>query len=324
VLSFPQDPMLARPVPRLPEPTALDGGCVYEPKLDGYRAMLFVDDDGCRVQSRRGHDITAEFRDVADAAAQHLPSGLVLDGELVVWAGGALDFGEVQRRLARGGAPRLRGRPASFVAFDLLEAAGTDVRTSPLTIRRQLLETVLDDAPAAVQLCPQTADVTIAREWMDDFAAADLGMEGLVVKGRGTAYRNGAREWLKFRVRDTVEVVVGGVSGAVEAPGRLVLGLPDADGTLHFAGTTTELTPRQRAELGVLLRPSERSHPWLAESRSATRWGGASKQQVHPVQATVVVEVSVDSSVQDGRWRHPVKLVRVRADLTPAEVTVRR
>ena len=324
MLSFPQDPMLARHVPQMPEPTALDGGCVYEPKFDGYRAMLFVGDDGCRVQSRRGHDITEEFRDVADAAAQHLPAGVVLDGELVVWTGGALDFGEVQRRLARGGASHPRLRPASFVAFDLLEAAGTDVRSSPLTVRRQLLETVLDGAPSTVQLCPQTADVTVARAWMEDFAAADLGMEGLVAKGRGTAYRNGARAWLKYRVRDTVEVVVGGVSGSVEAPGRLVFGLPDDDGTLHFAGTSTELTPRQRAEVGALLRPSERPHPWLAESRSAARWGGTSKQQVHPVLETVVVEVSVDSSVQDGRWRHPAKLVRVRPDLTPADVTVRR
>ena len=321
MVSFPQDPMLARHVASLPEPTALSGGCVYEPKLDGYRAMLFVTDEGCRVQSRRGHDITDEFRDVAAAAAEHLPTGVVLDGELVVWTGGAPDFGELQRRLGHAGNQRIGQKPASFVAFDILSAADNDVRPAPLRVRRQLLETVMDGAPPTLQLCAQTDDVAVAREWMTAFAAADLGMEGLVVTGAATAYRNGAREWLKYRHRDTVEVVVGGVSGSLEAPGHLVFGLPDADGELSFAGTTTELSPAQRREIGALLATSDTEHSWLLDI--GTRWGRAGRQTVLPVVATLVVEISVDSSMQDGRWRHPAKLVRARPDLTPSEVQVR-
>jgi ATP-dependent DNA ligase len=318
---FPQDPMLARHVARLPEPSALAGGCVYEPKLDGYRAMLFVTEEGCRVQSRRGHDITGEFQDVADAAAQELPAGVVLDGELVVWAAGAPDFGELQRRLGRAGKQRIGQKPASFVAFDILSAADNDVRSAPLHVRRQLLETVMDGASPTLQLCAQTDDIAVAQEWMAQFSVSDLGMEGLVVKGRDTAYRNGAREWLKYRVRDTVEVVVGGVTGSVDAPGHLVLGLPDGDGVLSFAGTTTELSPAQRREVAELLHPSDTEHAWLLDV--GTRWGRAGRQTVVPVVATLVVEISVDSSVQDGRWRHPVKLVRARPDLVPAEVQVR-
>lgn len=321
LVTFPQDPMLARHVAHLPQPSALPGGCVYEPKLDGYRAILFVGEDGCRVQSRRGHDITDEFRDVADAAFAQLPAGLVVDGELVVRTRGAFDFGELQRRLARAGRKRIGQPAASFVAFDLLAAADNDVRTTPLRVRRQLLETVMADADGLLELCPQTDDVGIAQAWMAEFAVARLGMEGLVVKGAGTTYRNGAREWLKYRVRDTVEAVVGGVSGTLESPGHLVLGLPGADGELFFAGTTTQLSPAQRAQVAGELRPSSEPHGWLPDG-NASQWGGGDKLQVRPVQETLVVEVSVDSSVQDGRWRHPVKLVRVRPDLTPDEVQV--
>ena len=321
MVPFPQDPMLARHVATLPEPSALAGGCVYEPKLDGYRAMLFVSDDGCRVQSRRGHDITDAFQDVADAAFEQLPTGLVLDGELMVWSGEAPDFGELQRRLGHAGKKRIGQRPASYVAFDILAAADNDVRSAPLHLRRQLLETAMEGTAAALQLCAQTADIGIAREWLAEFAAADVGMEGLVVKGADSRYRNGAREWLKYRVRDTVEVVVGGVSGSVEAPGHLVLALPAADGELYFAGTTTELTSRQRTEVAALIEPSGDEHAWLLDI--GTRWGRGSRQTVVPVVESLVVEVSVDSSTQDGRYRHPVKLVRVRPDLTPAEVQPR-
>ncbi|MET0928458.1 MAG: ATP-dependent DNA ligase [Aeromicrobium sp.] len=323
MLDFPQDPMLARHVTALPAAEALRGGCVYEPKFDGYRALLFVTDDGCRVQSRRGHDITDAFPDVATAAVEHLPAGLVLDGELVVWVDGGLDFGELQRRVGHGSNRRLRQAPASFVAFDLLAAAGTDIRSAALTVRRQLLEAVLEDAPPVVQLCPQTDDVEEAREWMDGYRTADVGIEGLVVKGRSTTYRNGAREWLKYRERDTVEVVVGAVSGSLEAPAHLLLGVPDGDGELHFAGTTSDLTARQRETVAPLLEAADGVHDWMPEADDMWRRGRSERRETIPVVASLVVEVSTDSTVQGGRWRNPMRFVRVRPDLTPDEVTVR-
>lgn len=312
--------MLARHVTSMPPPGALRGGCVYEPKFDGYRALLFVGEDGCRVQSRRGHDITDAFQDVADAAHEQLPAGLVLDGELVVWVDGGLDFGELQRRVGRGGNKRLKQAPASFVAFDLLAAADNDVRGVALTMRRQLLESVLEDAPLAVQLCPQTADADQAREWMAEYLAADVGIEGLVAKGRGTTYRGGTRGWLKYRVRDTVEVVVGAVGASLTSPTHLLLGSPGPDGELYFAGTTSELTTRQRGEVVPLLEPADSIHPWLLNAGAASRWGQNGKRQTVPVLATLVVEVSTDSTTQDGRWRHPTTFVRVRPDLSPSEV----
>jgi len=312
--------MLARHVAALPEPGALRGGCVYEPKFDGYRALLFVTEDGCRVQSRRGHDITDAFPDVADVAFEHLPAGLVLDGELVVWIDGGLDFGELQRRVGHGSHRRLRQAPASFVAFDLLAAADNDVRGAALSVRRQLLEAVLADAPTAVQLCPQTADVAQAREWMAEYLAADVGIEGLVVKGQDTTYRGGAREWQKYRVRDTVEVVVGAVSGSLEAPAHLLLGLPGRDGALVFVGTTSDLTARQRDEIGPLLQPAGDPDSWPADSPDIGRWGANDRRATVAVEPVVVVEVSTDSTTQGQRWRHPTTFVRARPDLTIAEL----
>jgi hypothetical protein len=101
-----------------------------------------------------------------------------------------------------------------------------------------------------------------------------------------------------------------------------VLGRPDGDGDLHFAGTTTELTAQQRADVAPLLRPAA-DHPWLPDGAETARWGANGKRALTSVQTTVVVEVSTDSTVQDGRWRHPTRLVRVRPDLSPSEVPVR-
>ncbi|MCW2830950.1 MAG: ATP-dependent ligase [Aeromicrobium sp.] len=323
MLPFPQDPMLAKTVDGLPHPGALTGGCAYEPKFDGYRALLFVDDHGCRVQSRRGHDITAAFRDVADSAAEQLPSGVILDGELVVWGDGALDFRELQSRLARRGKQRPGQRPASFVAFDVLCVSDTDVRAKSLRTRRALLEAVCDLVAAPLQISPQTHDTVLARDWLDEYARSDVGIEGLVVKGLGSPYANGARGWLKYRIRNTVEAVVGAVTGPLEAPDSLVLGLPDGAGALQPVGTTTEMSPHQRREVAELLEPAEPTHAWPPDL-AVGRWGSQDKSQARPVRPTLVVEVSVDSAFEGGRWRHPTKLVRVRSDLSPSEVAAPR
>ena len=92
-VSFPQAVMLARAAERPPEGRALRGGVVYEPKWDGYRALVFVTDNGVRIQSRRGAELTRAFPDVAAAARRQVPAGIVLDGELVVWGRDGLDFG---------------------------------------------------------------------------------------------------------------------------------------------------------------------------------------------------------------------------------------
>jgi ATP-dependent DNA ligase len=321
MLSFPQEPMLAKPIETLPIGEALPGGCLYEPKFDGYRGMLFLTESGCRVQSRGGHDITAGFSDVANAAAAAFPPGVILDGELVVWGSEGLDFRELQRRLASG-RPN-RQLPASFAAFDVLQVEDTDLRSHPLHVRRLALETLLEDVPPPIQLVPQTADVDEARQWLAQYAEVPVGIEGLVIKGRSARYVPGKRNWLKLRIRDTVEAIVAAVTGSVHAPERLVLALRNSADELVFAGTTTELNPRQRDELGALLEePSaEEPHPWANQDarRGIGRWGSDERTPTHLVRPALVVEISADTSVEQGQWRHPTRFVRARSDLAPSE-----
>ena len=325
MLSFPQEPMLAKPVDRLPSSDALPGGCVYEPKYDGYRALLFVDDVGCRVQSRRGHDISVSFPDIAETAAEQLPVGVVLDGELVIWGDGQLDFAELQRRLASSATALRRAfaQPASFVAFDLLCMDGRDARFNAFRDRRRALEALFAEIGPPLELAPQTTDYDEAEQWMTDYASDSVGLEGIVAKGLEQPYQAGKRGWLKTRVRDTIEAIVGAVTGPLVAPDRLILGQYDLAGELVIIGGTGSLRPRQRRAVAELLELPKRQHPWPSEIASSRL--GAWGRERHPitrVEPALVVEVSVDNSVDSGRLRHVAKLVRVRPDLTIEETEV--
>ena len=129
--------MLAKPAAMLPAGAALSGGTLYEPKWDGYRAILERTSAGCRVWSRNGADLAAGFPEIVQAAREQLEPGAVIDGELVVWRDGRLDFGALAPRLAYRGRHRPPGDlpPVSFLAFDVLAFDDIDVRTKPLRDR---------------------------------------------------------------------------------------------------------------------------------------------------------------------------------------------
>ena len=317
---MPIEPMLAAPTATLPKGAALRGGCWYEPKFDGYRALVFVGDKGARVQSRRGHDITAAFRDIAEAAAEQLPAGAVIDGELLVWHDGRPDFAGLQRRLARKGRGVLADS-ANMIVFDVLHDGTHDLRARPFRMRRAHLERLGDRMAPPLQLVPGTDDLDVAHQWLEDYGRVDVGVEGLVVKGLATKYEPGVRGWVKHKIRDTVEVIVGAVVGTPESAERLVLGMYDDDGSLRIVGSTGTLTPTQRRALREYLF-SAVEHPWPTEIPAGRlgHWGG-DVQLVHLVEPTLVVEVSADKALDHGRWRHVVRYVRPRPDIEAASIT---
>jgi ATP-dependent DNA ligase len=313
-VTFPQGVMLARSAERLPSGRALRGGGVYEPKWDGYRGLLFVTDAGVRVQSRRGADLTRAFPDIAAAARRALPPGVVLDGELVVGGRDGLDFGALQQRLTSTkvrAAELAVAAPATFMAFDMLALDDTDVRPRPLRERRVLLEALMADVSPPLQLTPQTVELAEAERWMRDYALAPVGVEGVVAKGAGDPYVPDRRGWVKVKIRDTADALVGAVVGTIERPQRLVLGRL-VEGQPRIVGSTHELRPVQQAEVAALLVAAD-EHPWPAEL--SLSWGTRDRTPIVRVDPTVTVEVLADQAIDAGRWRHTTRFVRTRLDL---------
>ncbi|WTP38875.1 hypothetical protein OG258_49465 [Streptomyces mirabilis] len=167
---------------------------------DGFRALLSVDAGRVVLRSRRGTEMAPAFPEIVAGAAQLL-GATALDGELIVWnAAGRLAFERLQNRLARRGAGAARASeewPAHFVALDLLRLSGTDTTGWPYRRRRAALESVFAarrlSAPWA--LCPSTTEADVVREWL---TRASVGMEGVVFKRLGDAYRSSVRGWQKY------------------------------------------------------------------------------------------------------------------------------
>jgi ATP-dependent DNA ligase len=245
----------------------------------------------------------------------------VVDGELVIMVDGRLSFDALQRRLVTTPAKAremVASIPASYVAFDLLAYGGFDLRTQRWTTRRARLEQLAERWRLPLQLSPVTADIEEAREWFDVLPEA-MGIEGLVVKGASSRYVGGRREWLKVKRRDTVEVICGGVIGPIDRPDVMIAGRYLGDDVV-VVGRTVPLTAAQSAELAAVLRPARGDHPWPDEI-SSQRWGGRdSKKPLTKTRPDVVVEVSADAAIQAGQWRHPLRYVRIRAELQPEDV----
>jgi ATP-dependent DNA ligase len=210
-IEFPQRPMIAVTAAQLP----LDrpGGWAFEPKFDGFRCLAFRSRGRVALQSRQQRPLGRYFPEIVDAVGE-LAADVVLDGELVVWHDGHLDFPALQQRLhpSAGRVHRIAvDLPASFVVFDLLARNGVDLRARAYTKRRRALEMLLGrHLPNRLALMPMTTDVAAAQLWMVDHCAA--GIEGVVAKRLIQVYRPGGRTWRKVRTRTTAEAVVGGVS----------------------------------------------------------------------------------------------------------------
>jgi len=309
---------LARAATAIPAVGALPGGCVYELKWDGFRLVIVTTAAGSRLWTRQGTDLTDRFPEIAAAASSALPAGSVVDGELVVFDGTRLSFSLLQQRMTRTPTQVRRlsaAHPASFVAFDLLAAGGTDLRPLPFTERRSALEQVGAWAPP-LQLSPTTTDPEVAGAWMRDYRLA--GLEGIVVKAADGAYHPGARDWLKVKSRDTHEVIVGAITGTVDHPLTVIAGLRRG-GDLVVVGRTVPLSTTQSAELGAVLAPAGSDHPWPAQIRPG-RFGGRSTTPTTRVDPVVVAEVSADSARENDVWRHGLRYLRHRPDLTPADL----
>jgi ATP-dependent DNA ligase len=309
---------LARAEEQLPGPNALPGGSRFELKWDGFRAGAVCRGGEVRLWSRNGKDFTAKFPDVQKALAAQVDVQCVLDGELVVWTGDRMDFDALQQRNVNTAATvwtkLAPAQPASFVVFDVLAIDSVDVRPMGWTVRRRRLESLAQNWRPPLQLSPVTDDPAEAREWLEAFKAS--GVEGLVVKGASSRYQPGRRGWVKWKTRGTVEAIVGAATGSLRRPEVLIVGRYRGK-TLEVVGRTVKLTAAQSESIGKLLKPAGARHPWPDEI--STHWG-TGKTPIVKVRPNVVVEVAADAALQAGHWRHPLRFVRIRAELQPEDV----
>jgi ATP-dependent DNA ligase len=224
-------PMLARLERRLP----IGDGWRYEPKLDGFRGLLWRAPSGSvYLLSRNVKNLSHAFPEVL-TGGRDLPLDTLVDGEIVI-ADGRSNFGALQQRLGkatRDAAREALRSPAVLLAFDLVRDAGVELVDQPLRDRRRRLEALLGPTCAYLQLVAQTASLAEAEEWL----AYVPGLEGVIAKRFDSRSVPKQRDWVKVKRQRTGECAVIGIARDRAQP-TLVLGLRHADGELHHFGVT--------------------------------------------------------------------------------------
>jgi ATP-dependent DNA ligase len=324
--------MLAKLTDELP-----DGAFLYEPKWDGFRAIVFRGSSDVFIQSRDLRPLDRYFPELHDILLAQLPAGCVVDGEIVIATPRGLDFDALQLRLhpaASRVAKLAKESPSSFVAFDLLAAGGHDIRHAPQRERRALLEETLGNVVPPIHVTPMTRDRAVAAEWLVRFEGA--GLDGVIAKPANGAYQPGRRAMIKVKHARTADCVVAGFrwhKSGRDAVGSLLLGLYDARGSLQHVGVTSSFTMAARRQLvGELAPLRERAlenHPWrewaAPENGAMTRmpggqsrWSAGKDLSWEPLRLERVCEVKYDH-LQGDRFRHAAVFLRWRPDKRPAD-----
>jgi ATP-dependent DNA ligase len=314
-------------------------GWLYEPKWDGFRALVFKDGDDVFLQSRDLKPLGRYFPELEVTLRAGLPDRVILDGEIVIATGGRLDFEALLLRIhpAKSRVAMLaEAMPSAFVAWDLLAVGDDDLRARPQAERRARLEQVLAGVRSPIFVTPVTRDAAVAADWFQRFEGA--GLDGVMAKPLDGVYQPGKRAMAKIKHERTAECVVAGFRWYKDAPGELVgsllLGLHDDDGTLHHVGVCGSFTRARRAELAAELAPlrdgAKDGHPWAAwqdwqDAESAqrkpgatSRWNRGKDLSWEPLRIERVAEVAYDH-LQGSRFRHAAQFRRWRPDKAPAD-----
>jgi ATP-dependent DNA ligase len=327
----PIEPMLAKLSEELPA-----GAYLYEPKWDGFRALVFRGKDDVYLQSRDSRPLDRYFPELHDALIERLPDSCVLDGEIVIATARGLDFDLLQLRLhpAASRVQKLaKETPASFIAFDVLAIADRDLLVEPQTTRRAALEKLLRKVQPPVHLTPVTRDRAIALDWLTRFEGA--GLDGVIAKPESSTYQPGKRAMIKVKHVRTADCVVAGFrwhKSGKDAVGSLLLGLYDDAGVLQHVGVASSFTTAVRKQLVKELAPLRKNamdeHPWrewagaAAESSrmpgAQSRWSAGKDLSWEPVRIERVCEVKYDH-MQGDRFRHAAFFLRWRPDKPPQD-----
>jgi ATP-dependent DNA ligase len=321
-------PMLAKAVPQVPAPDSVDGGLSYEPKWDGFRAIVYAAGIGDTVESieigsRGSKMLTRYFPELVEAFIRLLPGPCVLDGEIVVPTGEPgnqrLDWEALSQRI-HPAASRVKllseQTPATFVAFDLLAVGDESLLDRPFAERRAELERLAGPLPQPIQLTRTTTDVDLARRWLVEFEGA--GLDGVVAKPLASPYAPNKRTMLKVKHHRTADVVALGyrIHASGRGIGSILLGLYDSDGQLRSVGGVSAFSDVRRLELIDELAPLvERDDDGEAVTGETERSRFSSGKDVSYVRLRPerVLEVRYDQ-MEGMRFRHTAQFERWRPD----------
>ena len=332
-------PMLAKRVGELPP----GEGWIFEPKWDGFRALVFRDGDEIFIQSRDEKPLNRYFPELIAPLKAQLPERCVLDGEIVIATSEGLEFDTLQMRLhpAESRVKKLAVEiPASVVFFDLLCEGNKSLCDTPFAERRARIESLLSAAGPPLHLTPATRERTIAADWFRRFEGA--GLDGVIAKAETGTYEPNKRVMLKVKHERDADCVVAGFRwhkrGEKTKVGSLLLGLYDDSGNLEHVGVCASFTDAKRLELAEFLEPFRKNaldgHPWRdwAESESnagaephrrpgaQSRWSAGKDLSWEPLRPELVVQVAYDH-MQGDRFRHTAQFRRWREDKRPRDCT---
>jgi len=324
-------PMLAKLVAEVPEADAVEGGLSFEPKWDGFRAIVSVDAGGSvEIGSRGSKPLTRYFPELVKEFAAQLPPGTVVDGEIIVRVpaegGERLDWPTLSQRIhpAQSRVDKLSVEtPASFVGFDLLAEAGTSLLDAPFADRRAALERVLAKVRAPLHLSQTTRDAAVARRWLVEFEGA--GLDGVIAKPLAAPYAPDKRVMLKIKHDRTADVVLIAyrIHKSGQGVGSLLLGLYTADGQLVPVGGASAFSNARRLELIDELAPlveRDEAGEILTGEGERSRFSSSKDVSFVRLRPERVLEVKYDQ-MEGWRFRHTVQFLRWREDRDPLSCT---
>jgi ATP-dependent DNA ligase len=329
-------PMLAKRVGEIPEGEMW----LFEPKWDGFRALVFRDGSEVVIQSRDQKTLNRYFPELIETSLSQLPERCVLDGEIVIAGRDGLDFELLQLRI-HPAASRVKllaeKTPASMVFFDLLCEGAQDLRDTPFRARRKRLEQLLSSAAPPIHITPATDRRDVAADWFRRFEGA--GLDGVVAKDVSGVYESDKRVMLKVKHERDCDCVVAGFrwhkNGEGTAVGSLLLGLFDESGALQHVGVCASFTQQKRRELVEFLSPYRENalvdHPWGSWAGNVdgaghrmpggqSRWSQGKDLSWEPLRPELVVEVAYEH-MQGTRFRHMAQFRRWRTDKRPSDCT---
>jgi ATP-dependent DNA ligase len=321
----PLEPMLAKAQAKVP-PEA--GVWSYEPKWDGFRALMFRDGDHVVLQSRNGKELGRYFPELLDALRNEVAQRCVLDGEVVVprEIGGRirLDWESLSQRI-HPAASRIKmlseQTPAHFIGFDALALSDASLLKEPFRTRREALTEAVNEQQWC-HVTRTTEDPEVGVQWLTTFEGA--GLDGVIAKRLDGPYVPGKREMVKVKhARDADCVAMGyRIHKSGEGVGSILLGLY-RDGELQMVGGAASFTAKDRLKLLAELEPLREGDEMREGDPS--RWNSAADKRWIPVRPERVCEVAYDqmegNSEHGQRFRHAVKFVRWRPDRDPKSCT---